>query len=164
MLNIRINFILHTRVSSISKAFAITLCTPWQRIKVAKNTIDVFLFCFVCLIVCLFVFVFVFVCLFVCFFKWPQIKPVLQVIILATAMLVSFCTAGVSHYLDHTTIHNHNCVIRILVLTICWNLKFCYEVNQKYSRVLLFSLYRAVQKGNQGLGQNGCVCVCTKPP
>ena len=94
---------------------------------------------------------------------WCHIKPILQVILLATAMLVS------SHHslvlentikcprpfnLVHITIPNYNQVTRILVHTLGWNLKSCYEVNPNNSLFCCFSPYRAIQTGNQRAGQN----------
>ena len=95
-------------------------------------------------------------------------KPILQVIIFATAMLVSSLhgavlentgKCAVSFYLVHTTIPNYNSVTRILAPILGWNFNSFYEVNQKFKCFLFcccccFSLYRAIQIGNQAPGQN----------
>ena len=93
-------------------------------------------------------------------FMWCHIKPILQVIILTTATLVSSLHRAVlenttkchvTFYLLHTTI----CVTRILAYTFCWNFNSFYEVNQKFKCFLLFfSIIPYHKKGNQAEGQN----------
>ena len=102
-------------------------------------------------------------------FMWCHIKPILQVIILATAMLVSSLqgavlentTKSVTFYLVHTTIPNYNWVTRILANTLGGNFNSFYEVNQKFKRFLLFfSIPRHTKRKPSGGAKSsayGCV-------
>ena len=79
---------------------------------------------------------------------WRHIKPILQVIILATAMLVSFLNGAVlenttkcprTFYLDlvHTKwqlSHNLN------ISTLGWNLNSFHKVNQEFKHFVVFSI------------------------
>ena len=95
-------------------------------------------------------------------FMWRHIMPILQVIILATAMLVSSLQRAVlentikfpiTFYLGHTTIPNYNWVTRILAHTISGNFNSFYELKVQ-AFFCCFSLYWAKQKGNQAAGQS----------
>ena len=73
---------------------------------------------------------------------WRHIKPILQVIVLATTMLVSSLHRAV---LENTTkcpvlnlVHTTIPVTRILAHTLDWNFGSFYEVNQKFKHFLLF--------------------------
>ena len=69
-------------------------------------------------------------------FMWHHIKQILQIIILGTAMLVSFLHSLVLEnttkcprtlHLVHIIIPNYNRVTRILAQTLGWNLKSCFN-------------------------------------
>ena len=94
-------------------------------------------------------------------YMWRHIKPILQVIALATAMLVSSLHGAVlenrtkcpvTFYLLHTIIPNYNWVTRVLAHTLSCSFNSFYEVNQKLKRFLLFFSIRPIEKGNQGGG------------
>ena len=106
-------------------------------------------------------------------FMWRHIKPNLQVIILATAMLVSFLHSAAlenttkcprTYYLVHATIPNYNWVTRIIPHTLGWNFKSCYEVSPKETCAFLcfffstrfwpaawFPLWRSIEKTRKTL-------------
>ena len=63
---------------------------------------------------------------------------------------------SITLYLVYTKVPNYIRVIKILALTLGGNFKSLYEVNQKFKHFCCccFSLYCAIQKGNQVAGQN----------
>ena len=103
---------------------------------------------------------------------WRHIKPILQVIILATAMLVSSLHRVVlenttkcplTFYLVHTTIPNYIWVLRILAHM----LTEVNEANLKFKHSLLFFFYTAPCKNETKqrgkIVRVGCIPRCANP-
>ena len=96
-------------------------------------------------------------------FHVSHIKPILQVIILTTTMLVSSLhgvvldnttKCPVTFYLVHTTIPNYNWVTRIISTHTGWNFFLRIRKLKVSAFFCCFSLYCAIQKGNQATVQN----------
>ena len=105
---------------------------------------------------------------------WRHIKPILKVILLATAMLVSFHHSTVSEnttkcprnfHLVHITKPNYNRVTRIIART------HLVEISNPVMKYILNNLvfccffpYRAIQKWNYGARENVRVCTTRYAP
>ena len=104
---------------------------------------------------------------------WRHIKPILQVIILVTTMLVSspHCLAlentikcPTTFHIVHIIIPNYNWVTRILAQTLRWNLKSSYGMNKKkIACFFVVFLLTVLCKRKPRSGAKSCAFKCVKP-
>ena len=102
---------------------------------------------------------------------WHHIKPILQVIIFATVMLVSSIHRAI---LENTNVpyflisSYHTTKLQLIAKNISTHTRWILILSMKKIKSLscfcCLSLYCAIQKGNQTAGQNhGCVPHCANP-